>query len=170
MRLAQSGDVFNPLRASNDIRSLVFSWVCNRSGFGKTLNWHEWSCNPRLLSSLFSGLAPCQSYPLLINRLLKKLAKLGIWFAYMMVMDLLVQDRLKFDTLKVCGSLQERRAICTNDDWLLCYFDVDGSIYSDNSCHGRIDLATIWSCYDDYCHPYNPSFTVQSFCWGSPVT
>ena len=41
------GATFNPLRASNDIQSLVYSWVCSRSKLGKNLSWYDWCCNPR---------------------------------------------------------------------------------------------------------------------------
>ena len=42
-------EAFNTLRAANDIQSLVFSWCCNRSSFGKNMTWIDWSCNPKLL-------------------------------------------------------------------------------------------------------------------------
>ena len=41
--------VFNPLIVANNIQSIVFSWFCNRSSFGKNLSWQDWICNTRSL-------------------------------------------------------------------------------------------------------------------------
>ena len=41
-----NGVHFSTFRAANDIQSLVFSWYCNRSSFGKSTSWLDWSCNP----------------------------------------------------------------------------------------------------------------------------
>ncbi|KAJ9558649.1 LOW QUALITY PROTEIN: hypothetical protein OSB04_013263 [Centaurea solstitialis] len=44
-----NGKPFCPLRAANDIHSLVFSWVSSRSKVGFSLTWYDWSCNPGLI-------------------------------------------------------------------------------------------------------------------------
>ena len=66
------GIVFNPLRASNYIQSLVYSWVCNMSDFGKNIYWYNWCCNPRSLWSLFSRASVSLVPARLINLLFKK--------------------------------------------------------------------------------------------------
>ncbi|KAJ9542702.1 LOW QUALITY PROTEIN: hypothetical protein OSB04_029208 [Centaurea solstitialis] len=38
-----NGVPFNALLAANDIQFIVFSWVCNRSKFGRNLKWHDWN-------------------------------------------------------------------------------------------------------------------------------
>ncbi|KAJ9566154.1 hypothetical protein OSB04_002120 [Centaurea solstitialis] len=38
------GEAFNIFRAANDIQSLVYSWICNRSSL--KVSWLDWLCNP----------------------------------------------------------------------------------------------------------------------------
>ena len=40
------GETFIPLKAANDIKFLVFMWVCNRCALGKKLSWNDWCLMP----------------------------------------------------------------------------------------------------------------------------
>ena len=40
------GETFIPLKAANDLKFLVFMWVCNRCAFGKKLSWNDWCLMP----------------------------------------------------------------------------------------------------------------------------
>ena len=44
-----NGRSFNSLVIANEIQSVVYSWVPNRSCLGKSRNWHNWVCNLRHL-------------------------------------------------------------------------------------------------------------------------
>ena len=39
------GGTFNALPIANEVQSLVYFWIRNRSNFGATIGWTDWICN-----------------------------------------------------------------------------------------------------------------------------